>query len=177
MNARRVDGQPGHPGLVAEDAAAGAGRGGVDREHGDPVTGGGELVPKRVDERGLADAWHAGDADAGGLRRRTARAATQQLLRQRPVVGAVDSTRVIARARSAREPARTRRPTATSGRGGAGSAMVRATSARGAVAAVGAEQSAAASAMTVPGREDRRGAGGAQLVEVLGRDRPRPRRS
>ena len=33
----RVGGEPGHPGLVAEDAAAGAGRRRVDGEHRDPV--------------------------------------------------------------------------------------------------------------------------------------------
>ena len=38
-NACSVDGQPGHPGLVAEDRAAGAARRRVDGQHRDPVPG------------------------------------------------------------------------------------------------------------------------------------------
>ena len=93
----RVDGQPGHPGLVAEDAAAGAGRRRVDGEHRDPVAGRGQLGAERVDERRLADAGHAGDADPPGLAGVRGER-DEQLLRRRPVVGRVDSTSVMARA-------------------------------------------------------------------------------
>ncbi len=59
----RVDGQRRHPGLVAQHRAAGAHRRRVDREHADPVAGGGQGGAQRLDEGGLADAGDPGDAD------------------------------------------------------------------------------------------------------------------
>ena len=74
-----VGGEPRHPGLVAEDRAAGAGGGGIDREHGDAVPALGEPGPQRVDGGRLADPRRAGDADAHGLA-----GVGQQLLHQLP---------------------------------------------------------------------------------------------
>ena len=59
-------GEPRHPGLVAEDRAAGAGGGGVHREHRDLVAAFDQEHPEHVDGGGFADAGRAGDADANG---------------------------------------------------------------------------------------------------------------
>ncbi len=59
--------KPRHPRLVAEDRAAGAGGGGIDREHRDLVPVPGEIGAERVDGGRLADPRGAGDADARGL--------------------------------------------------------------------------------------------------------------
>ncbi len=59
--------QPRHPRLVAEDRAAGAGRGGVDRQHRDLVAALDQEHAERVDGGGFADAGRAGDADADRL--------------------------------------------------------------------------------------------------------------
>ena len=56
MNASRFVGEAGHPGLVAEDAAARHGRRRVDGEHRHPVTLTDQHRAERVDERRLADA-------------------------------------------------------------------------------------------------------------------------
>ena len=68
-----------HARLVAEDRAAGAGGGGIDREHGDAVPARGEPGPEHVDGGRLADPGRAGDADAHGLA-----GIGQQLLHQLP---------------------------------------------------------------------------------------------
>ena len=60
-------GQPRHPRLVAEDRAAGARRGRVDREHRDLVAALDQEHAERVDGGGFADARRAGDADAHRL--------------------------------------------------------------------------------------------------------------
>ena len=59
----RVAGQLRHPGLVAEDRAAGADAGRVHREHADPVPVGGQPRAEGLDEGGLPDARDPGDAD------------------------------------------------------------------------------------------------------------------
>ncbi|CAD5300193.1 hypothetical protein BOS5A_231163 [Bosea sp. EC-HK365B] len=63
----RVDGELGHPGLVAEDRTAAARRGRIDREHRDLVALACQITAERVDRRRLADAGHAGDADPDRL--------------------------------------------------------------------------------------------------------------
>ena len=86
MKAHRLLRQPAHARLVAEDRAARALRGRVDGEHGDPVAGGDEVHAELVDGRRLADARHAGDAEAQrAARRRQQR--LQQLLGERGVLG------------------------------------------------------------------------------------------
>src|SRR5690606_144673 len=59
----RVGRQSDHAGLVAQDRAAGADAGRIDREHADPVTATGEVDAERLDEGGLADPWDTRDAD------------------------------------------------------------------------------------------------------------------
>jgi hypothetical protein len=83
----RVGGEPGHAGLVAEDAAAAAGRRRVDRQHRDPVPVVDELAAEGVDEGGLADAGDAGDADPLG-RSRVRQQPGQHVLGEDPVIGA-----------------------------------------------------------------------------------------
>jgi hypothetical protein len=83
----RVSREPGHPGLVAEDAAAAAGRRRVDRQHRDPVPVVDELAAEGVDEGGLADAGDAGDADPLG-RPRVRQQPGQHVLGEDPVVRA-----------------------------------------------------------------------------------------
>ena len=61
---RGVDGEARHAGLVAQDRAAGAAARRVDGQHGHAVAGRGEQGAEGVDEGALADAGHAGDADA-----------------------------------------------------------------------------------------------------------------
>jgi len=82
----RVGRKPGHPGLVAEDAAAAAGRRRVDRQHRDPVALVDELAAEGVDEGGLADAGDAGDADPPG-RPGVRQQPGQHVLGEDPVVG------------------------------------------------------------------------------------------
>jgi hypothetical protein len=82
----RVSREPGHAGLVAEDAAAAAGRRRVDRQHRDPVALVDELAAEGVDEGGLADAGDSGDADPdgrGGVRQQPG----EHVLGEDPVVG------------------------------------------------------------------------------------------
>ena len=55
--------EPFHARLVAEDRAASHGRGRVDRQHGNAVALLDQVQAERLDERGLADARHTGDAD------------------------------------------------------------------------------------------------------------------
>ena len=102
MKAFGIDRQPRHPGLVAEDGAAGAGGGGVDGEHGH-LSLLGQHGAERVDGGGLAHAGNAGDADAHGLA-----GAGHQLLKKRPrglpVIGAARFHDVMARADAARSP-------------------------------------------------------------------------
>jgi hypothetical protein len=64
----RIDGEPRHPGLVAEDRPAAARGGGIDREHGHLVILGCQHAAEAVDQRRLADAGHAGDTDPPGRR-------------------------------------------------------------------------------------------------------------
>ncbi len=59
-----VDRQPGHAGLVAEHRATRTYARRIDREHADAVALLDEVHAERLDERRLADAGHAGDADA-----------------------------------------------------------------------------------------------------------------
>ena len=56
-----VGGQPGHPGLVAQDGAAGAGAGRVHGQHGHPPPPAGEHGAQRLDQRRLAHPGHPGD--------------------------------------------------------------------------------------------------------------------
>ena len=60
---RRVDREPLHARLVAEDRSARDARGRVDREHRDAQTFADEVQAERLDERRLADAGHARDAE------------------------------------------------------------------------------------------------------------------
>ncbi len=60
----RVDRQACHACLVTQDRSAGARTGGIDRQHGDPVAGGGQVDSQLVDKRALTHARHAGDADS-----------------------------------------------------------------------------------------------------------------
>jgi hypothetical protein len=59
-----VGGEAFHARLVTKDRTTGAGAGGIDRQHGDPASGGGQVHPELVDEGRLADTRHPGDADA-----------------------------------------------------------------------------------------------------------------
>ena len=99
-----MGGQPGHPGLVAEDGTARPGRRRVHASTppGVPVRSG---IPRAFDGRRLADAGNTGDADVHGTA-----GIGHQLLQQRlgllPVIRPVDSTRVIARASAERSPSR-----------------------------------------------------------------------
>jgi len=56
-----------HPRLVGEDRAAGAGRGGIDREHRHLVAALDQERAKRVDGSGFSDPRRAGDSDPDGL--------------------------------------------------------------------------------------------------------------
>ena len=56
MKACRIGGEPRHPRLVAEDRAAGARRGRIDRQHRDLVAALDQEHAERVDGGGLADA-------------------------------------------------------------------------------------------------------------------------
>ncbi len=62
-----IVGQPRHAGLVGEDRAAGARRGGIDRQHRNLVAAPGQERAERIDGGRLADARHARDADTNGL--------------------------------------------------------------------------------------------------------------
>ncbi len=55
-----------HPGLVAEDAAAGDAARRIDGEHGNLVPAVDQQSPQSVDQRALADTRHAGDTDPDG---------------------------------------------------------------------------------------------------------------
>jgi hypothetical protein len=82
-----VVGEPGHPGLVAQDAAAAAGGGRVDSQHGDAVPPVDQPAAEGVDEGRLAHAGNAGDADPPGpvgVRQQP----VQHMLGQHPVIGA-----------------------------------------------------------------------------------------
>ncbi len=82
MNALVALAEVDHAGLVAEDAAAGQRAGRIDRQHRDPVALVDQVAAERLDERALADAGNAGDADAvgaSGVRQQL----HQDLLRQR----------------------------------------------------------------------------------------------
>ena len=107
--------QAGHARLVAEDRAAGALRGRIDGQHRDAVAGGDQVHAELVDGGRLADAGHAGDADAvrlAGIRQQL----LQQVLGESWCAGLVLSTSVMARASIARSPARM--PATRSGRAG-----------------------------------------------------------
>src|SRR5581483_5848959 len=69
--------EPRHARLVAEDRAAGAGRGRIDGKDSDLVALTGEIGAERVDGGRLARAWRPGDADAHGFA-----GAREQLLHQ-----------------------------------------------------------------------------------------------
>ena len=85
----RVGGQPGHPGLVAENRTAGPHARRVHREHPDPVALSGQARAERLDERGLPDARDAGDADPDGRRVNTGALGIRQCGQQLPGRGAV----------------------------------------------------------------------------------------
>ena len=106
MNAPVVDGQARHARLVAEDAAAGAGRRRVDGEHGDPVAARrSAALPSASMNVDLPDAGHAGDADpVGAARVRQQRASAAPAASVAGGRGRVDSTSVIARPSVARSP-------------------------------------------------------------------------
>ena len=77
-----------HPGLVAEQAAAGADARGIDRQHGDAMARGGEPAAQGFDQGALAGAGNPGDADpdrAPGVGQQP----VQQLLRHLLVIGQV----------------------------------------------------------------------------------------
>ena len=151
-----------HARLVAEDRAAGARARRVDREHRDAVAGVDEVQAERLDERRLARAGRAGDADAHRVPRRAGSTSASSASASARWSARVDSTSVIARASARRSPAascsaraaaraptparavRPRRSRPTISRGGGGD--------------VGA------------GAEDRGDAGLAELVVVLRRD-------
>ena len=99
---------------------------------------------ERFDERRLAGAGHAGDADAVGAAGRRQEAPQQLLRRAAGGRRGVDSTSVIARPIAARSPARTRLDVAVDVHraGGSSSAVPPSTP---------SSSSTAASAMTVPG--------------------------
>ena len=78
-----LDGEPLHARLVAEDAAARHGARRVDAEHRDALAAvAHEVHAERVDERALADARHAGDADARATGRCAAARASSDLAGQ-----------------------------------------------------------------------------------------------
>ena len=60
-------GQIGHPRLVAEDAAAGDAAGRVDRQDGHAMPAADQVHAERLDERALARARRAADADANAI--------------------------------------------------------------------------------------------------------------
>ena len=66
---RRVPAQLLHPGFVTEDRASGTGAGRVDRQNGDPMSGGGQTAAKSLDEGAFPDTGHASNADPGRLAR------------------------------------------------------------------------------------------------------------
>ena len=67
MKACGVGREPRHACLVAEDAAARARARRIDGEHGDALAEPDQVEPEGFDERALADARHAADADAHGV--------------------------------------------------------------------------------------------------------------
>ena len=177
-------GEPRHPRLVAEDAAAGALRGRVDREHGDAVPVADQVHPHRVDERRLAGAGHARDPDPVRRRRRAAAASASSSWATLLVVGPgglderdrppdrrpVGAPAPRRRARTdiviaPRRRHRCERPSASE-RIGRLVACVGAGHAAGELF----EELGGGVGDDGAGREDRRRAGRAQLVEVLRRD-------
>ena len=105
MKALSDAGKPRHPRLVAEDRAAGARRGGIDREHRDLVAALDQEHAERVDGGGFADPGRAGDADADRLAG-VGQQRLHQLARRCLMVARRLSISVIARASAARLPAR-----------------------------------------------------------------------
>ena len=104
-----IVGHVGHADAVAEDGAAGIGARRIDRDHADLLPGGADFLGEFPDQRGLAAARHAGDADdmrlAGelvDLRRAPARTS-----------GSPASAREISRATAAGSPFLTRSISAT----------------------------------------------------------------
>jgi len=81
-----VDRQLLHPGLVAEDRAAADARRGVDRQDGYTVAALDQMQTQHLDEGALADARHAGQADAQRLAAR-GQQCVQQFVGAGPVVG------------------------------------------------------------------------------------------
>ena len=102
-------------------------------------------VPERLDERRLADAGHAADPDPVRAARRAAAAPAAAAAPPRGGRARVDSTSVIARASTARDPSST--PLASAGTSG----VRRGISRRASAVASFSSRSTAASAITVPG--------------------------
>ncbi len=67
MKARWFGGEPPHPRLVAEDRAARTRRGWIDGKHRDLVALAHEIEAELIDQRRLAGAGHAANADADRL--------------------------------------------------------------------------------------------------------------
>ena len=101
----RVDGEPRHARLVAEDRAAGAGRGRIDRQHRDLVALRGEIRAERVDGGRFAGARRAGDAEPHRLAGQR-----QQFLHQKVRSFAVIGALALDQRDGARQASRGRRP-------------------------------------------------------------------
>ena len=147
MNAFASDRQPRHPGLVAEDRAAGPGGRRVDGEHRDlraaPRSGRRRAASMNVD---LPDAGHAADADPPRSPRRAGSSSTSSSC----ACSRWSARRGLDQRDRPRDGPPVAREHALDERSTRPAEDVTRTAMR--------SRSCAASAMTVPGREDRRGA-------------------
>jgi hypothetical protein len=146
----RLDRQALHPGLVAEDRAAGERARWIDRQHGDAMAGRQQLHAELVDEGALAHAGHAGDADPAGAAG-LGQHAREQLLRQHAVGGVA----ALDQGHGLREHGAVRRPDAAlvgvDRQAGAAPAHAGVGSLPGSTCSSWSSSATAASAMTVPG--------------------------